>query len=97
MDTNGLPDGWTIDEVRRRAQDSTAELLDPRTPVFLEPGESGRKVRLEIDIIVGFTGLFLARCADDGEWYMGSRAPSDESLSCWSSYSTDFGAAIDGL
>ncbi|WP_433524215.1 hypothetical protein ACQPZ2_03145 [Nocardia pseudovaccinii] len=97
MDKGTLPNGWTIDEVRRRAQDSTVELLDPNTLVFLAPLEPSQGVSLEVDLIIGFTGLCLARSVDDGEWYMGHRGEPGEPIFCWSSYGADLGTAIDGL
>ncbi|MFI2281326.1 hypothetical protein [Nocardia beijingensis] len=97
MDKGTLPSEWTIDAVRRRAQDSTVELLDPSTPVFLAPLEPSEGVALEVDLIIGFTGLCLARCVDDGEWYMGHRGEPGEPIFCWSSYGADLGIAIDGL
>ncbi|MET8878185.1 hypothetical protein [Nocardia sp. NPDC004604] len=97
MNKGTLPDGWTIDEVRQRAQDSTVELLDPSTPVFLHPTEPDQAVSLEVDLIIGFTGLCLARCMEDGEWYMGHRGQPGDPIFCWSSYGADLGTAIDGL
>ncbi|MEU6185752.1 hypothetical protein [Nocardia sp. NPDC047038] len=52
---------------------------------------------MEVDPIIGFTGLCLARCVDDGEWYMGHRGEPGEPIFCWSSYGADLGIAIDGL
>ncbi|MFI9507913.1 hypothetical protein [Nocardia sp. NPDC052566] len=52
---------------------------------------------MDVDLIIGFTGLCLARCVDDGEWYMGDRGEPGEPIFCWSSYGADLGAAIDGL
>ncbi|WP_280456889.1 hypothetical protein [Nocardia carnea] len=97
MDKGMLPDQWTIEEVRRRARDSTVELLDSSTPVFLAPLDPSRGVSLKVDLIIGFTGLCLARCADDGEWYMGHRSGPGEPIFCWSGYGTGLGTAIDGL
>ncbi|MEV6137167.1 hypothetical protein AB0L63_14120 [Nocardia sp. NPDC051990] len=97
MNKGALPDGWTINEVRQRAQDNTVELLDPSTRVFLRFAESDQAVFLEVDLIIGFTGLCLARCIEDGEWYMGDRGRSGEPIFCWSSYGADLGTAIDSL
>ncbi|MFB7718705.1 hypothetical protein [Nocardia sp. NPDC056100] len=92
-----LPDGWTLDDVRRRSQIDAIRLLDPSTPVYLEPNRFGESVRLNVDLIVDFSCLYLARCVDDSEWYMGQRGAPDEPIRCWSSYGDDLGAAIDNL
>ncbi|MRH87031.1 hypothetical protein GFY24_06040 [Nocardia sp. SYP-A9097] len=96
-DNTPLPDGWTIGDVRRRSRDGAARLLDPSTPVYLAPNEPDQSVPLNIDLIVDFSGLYLARCVDDGEWYMGQRATPDEPILCWSSYGDDLSTAIDNL
>ncbi|NKY42554.1 hypothetical protein [Nocardia cerradoensis] len=78
-----LPGGWTVDEVRQRAADRTVELLDSSTPVVLQPNEPDQAVCSEVDVIIGFTGLCLARCVEDGEWSMGRRSRPGEPLFCW--------------
>ncbi|WP_159080599.1 hypothetical protein [Nocardia suismassiliense] len=97
MEKSILPDGWTIQEVRQRAQDDTVEVLDPCTPVFHAPREPDQSAPLDVDVIIGFTGLCLAHLVANGEWYMGHRVEPGEPIYCWSSYGADLGAAIDGL
>lgn len=92
-----LPDGWTIGDIRRRAKCDRALLLDPKTPVYLAPNEPDRSVPLNVDLIVDFSGLYLARCVDDGEWYMGQRSAPEGPIFCWLSYGADLGIAIDNL
>ncbi|WP_168436072.1 hypothetical protein [Nocardia vermiculata] len=96
-DNTPLPDGWTIEGVRRRSQDDAARLLDLSTPVYLAPNGLDHSVAVNVDLIVEFSGLHLARCVEDGEWYMGQRAASDEPILCWASYGDDLGTAIDNL
>ncbi|MEV0251633.1 hypothetical protein AB0H76_33945 [Nocardia sp. NPDC050712] len=96
-DNTSLPAGWTIGDVRQRSQDNAARLVDPSTPVYLAPNGPGQSAPLDVDLIMDFSGLYLARCVDDSEWYMGQRATPDEPILCWSSYSDDLGTAIDNL
>ncbi|MCP9620813.1 hypothetical protein FOH10_25675 [Nocardia otitidiscaviarum] len=97
MDGQLLPDGWTIDEIRRRAKSESAVLLDPSTRVYLAPNGSDQSDPLNVDLILDFSGLCLARCVDDAEWYMGNRGTAGEPIFCWSSYGDDLGTAIDNL
>ena len=96
-DSTPLPDGWTIEDVRRRSQDNAARLLDPSTPIHLAPNGLDQSVPLNVDLVVDFSGLYLAHCTEDGEWYMGQRAASNEPILCWASYGDDLGTAIDNL
>lgn len=100
-DTSPLPDGWTLADIRRRAHDDTAQLLDPRTPVFLDSPHPKEGAPLAVDLIIDFGSLCLARSVEQddqhGEWFMGHRAGPGEPLVCWGSYGSDLGAAIDGL
>lgn len=94
-----LPDGWTLDEIRERADDVTAELLDPDTRVLLDAPHPNQGSVMVVDLMIGFGGdLCLARSVDHGnrfgEWFMGHRG---EPIRCWAGYGTDLGAAIDGL
>ncbi|MFD4351431.1 hypothetical protein ACFWPX_02670 [Nocardia sp. NPDC058518] len=96
-DNTTLPTGWTLSDVRRRARDDVALSLDPSTPVYLAPYGPDESAPLNVDIILDFSGLYLARCIDDSEWYMGQRAAPEEPILCWSSYGEDLGTAIDNL
>ncbi|WP_067545033.1 hypothetical protein [Nocardia crassostreae] len=101
VDTSTLPDGWTLEEIRQRADDNAVELLDPSTPVFLDASHPNQGAPLAVDLIIGFSSLCLARSVDHrnhyGDWFMGPRPGTGESILCWASYGADLGAAIDGL
>lgn len=92
-----LPTGWTLSDVRHRSRDNSALLLDPSVPVFLAPFGPDQSVPLTVDLILEFSDLYLARCVDDGEWYMGQRAAPEGPILCWSSYGADLETAIDNL
>ncbi|WP_405166306.1 hypothetical protein OG203_15185 [Nocardia sp. NBC_01499] len=96
-DSTTLPDGWTISDVRRRAGIDAALLLDPSTPVYLAPNGPDQSTPLNVDLILDFSCLYLARCVDDSEWYMCQRAAPEQPIFCWSSYGADLGTAIDNL
>lgn len=101
VDTGTLPDGWTLEQIRRRADDDTADLLDPNTPVFLDAPHPNQGAPLAVDLIIGFTSLCLARSVDRsneyGDWFMSHRTGPGEPILCWASYGADLGAAIDSL
>ncbi|MCP2314123.1 hypothetical protein [Kitasatospora paracochleata] len=89
-----LPDGWTIERVRRASGDAEADLLSPERLVVAERYGSADYDVLQPDIILSFHDLCLARAGD--EWFMG-QIDADGSVICWASYGPDLAEAIRGL
>lgn len=89
-----LPQGWTIDRVRRISGDHEATVLPPERLVVLEQHGTRDYVPLQPVIIIAFHELCLV-CAD-GEWFMGNLG-TDGSVVCWASYGSDLEEAIRGL
>ncbi|MGW3516269.1 hypothetical protein [Streptomyces hydrogenans] len=93
---DGLPDGWTIERVRRAADDPEATLLTLDRQVVVEDRDRRDHVSLRPDTILGFPAfdLSLVRVGDD--WYMG-QLETDGSVLCRAIYGTDLGAVIRGM
>ncbi|MCQ0022538.1 hypothetical protein M4914_05955 [Streptomyces somaliensis DSM 40738] len=89
-----LPDGWTIERVRRASGDVEAELLSLERLVVVEQYGSADYDVLQPDLILSFHDLCLARAGD--EWFIGQIGP-DGSVICWASYGPDLAEAIRGL
>lgn len=68
-----------------------------RSAVYLAPNGPDQSASLIVDLILDFSGLYLARRVNDSEWYLGQRATPEEPILCWSSYGADLGTAIDNL
>ncbi|MFD4904752.1 hypothetical protein, partial [Kitasatospora purpeofusca] len=92
--TADLPDGWTIEQVRRASGDAEADLLSLERLVVVEQHDSADYDVLRPDFILSFHGLCLARAG--GEWFMGE-LDTDGSLICWASYGPDLAEAVRGL
>jgi hypothetical protein len=75
----GLPDGWTIDRVRRASGDSEATALSLQRLVVLERHSNLDYIPLQPDVIISFHDLCLVSA--DGEWFMGD-LEADGSVSC---------------
>ncbi|MEU3604521.1 hypothetical protein AB0E83_03520 [Streptomyces sp. NPDC035033] len=89
-----LPDGWTIERVRRASSDAEADLLSLERLVVVEQYGSADYDVLQPDLILSFRDLCLARAGD--EWFMG-QIDTDGSVICWASYGPDLAEAIRGL
>lgn len=89
-----LPDGWTIERVRRTSGDAEADLLSLERLVVVEQHGSADYDVLRPDLILSFHDLCLARV--DDEWFMG-QTDADGSVICWASYGPDLAEAIRGL
>jgi hypothetical protein len=89
-----LPDGWTIERVRRASGDPEADLLSLERLVVVEHDGSADYEVLAPDLVLSFHGLCLARAG--GEWFMG-QVDADGSVICWASYGPDLAEAIRGL
>jgi hypothetical protein len=89
-----LPDGWTLDQVRRLSGDVEATVLSLDRRVVLEAHATEDHVLLQPEIIISFHELCLVSA--DGEWFMGNLA-ADGSVACWGSYGSDLGQAIQAL
>jgi hypothetical protein len=88
-----LPDGWDIERVRARAG-GDAEVLSCDRRVVLDVGQGARS--LPAALILSFGELCLVRSVGAPDWYMGL-LDRDGSITCWGSYGTELGEAIDGL
>ncbi|WP_051709023.1 hypothetical protein [Streptomyces sp. NRRL S-350] len=89
-----LPDGWTIERVRRASGDAEADRLSLERLVVVARYDSADYDVLEPDLILSVGGLCLARVGD--EWFMGE-IDVDGSVICWASYGPDLAEAIRGL
>ncbi|MER5277616.1 hypothetical protein ABT025_17900 [Streptomyces sp. NPDC002809] len=91
-----LPDGWTLEEIRRVSGDREATALDTDRSVTWVVGRAryDENERLDPEIVLGFQGLSLVKPVDD-DWYMGSLY-EDGSVDCWSAHS-DLYEALRGL
>ena len=90
----GLPEGWTIDRVRRVSGDSEAAVLSVERSVVVSAGDNASYTPLQPDTIISFHGLCLAR-ADD-EWFMRD-LEANGSVTCWACYGSDLERAIQSL
>jgi hypothetical protein len=90
----GLPEGWTIDQVRRVSGDVEATGLSLDRHVALEEHGTEDRTLLQPEIIISFHELCLVSA--DGEWFMGNLA-ADGSVACLATYGSDLGQAIRGL
>ncbi|MEU6865417.1 hypothetical protein ABZ924_19450 [Streptomyces sp. NPDC046876] len=92
----GLPDGWTIEQVRSASGDARADLLSLERLVVVEVHGAADYDVLQPDVIISFHDgdLCLARAGDD--WFMG-QLDLDGSVICWASYGPDLAEAIRGL
>lgn len=89
-----LPDGWDIERIRSRAGCSVEVLPCDRRVSLDLPGQGAQS--LPAACILSFGGLCLVRSVGAPDWYMGL-LDHDGSITCWASYGTDLGTAIDGL
>ncbi|GAA2511797.1 hypothetical protein GCM10010406_54990 [Streptomyces thermolineatus] len=87
-----LPEGWTLEEIRRVSGDREATPLDTDRVVTGWPEQGDR---LHPEIVLGFHGLCLVKAVNDDDWYMGS-LNDDGSVTCWSAYG-DLRGALRGL
>jgi hypothetical protein len=88
------PDGWDIERIRARAG-CDVEVLSCDRRVVLDIPEHGAQ-SLKAEWILSFGGLCLVRSIEAPDWYMGL-LDRDGSITCWGSYGTELGEAIDGL
>lgn len=91
---SGLPDGWTIDRVRRASGDHEATVLALDRLVTVEDQDAAALSSLQPDVIIAFHDLCLVNA--DGEWFMGSLG-ADGSIACWASYGSELSKAIEAL
>ncbi|MGW4996591.1 hypothetical protein ACWEP8_02905 [Streptomyces hydrogenans] len=93
---DGLPDGWTIERVRRASEDPEAAVLTLDRLVVVEDRDGRDYESLRPDTILGLPtfNMALVRVGDD--WYMG-QLETDGSVLCWAIYGTDLGLVIRGL
>lgn len=89
-----LPDGWDIERVRSRAGCDVEVLSCDRHVILDMPGQGAQF--LKAAWILSFGGSCLVRPVGAPDWYMGL-LDRDGSITCWASYGTDLGTAIDGL
>ncbi|MEU6668319.1 hypothetical protein [Streptomyces sp. NPDC046727] len=90
-----LPDGWTIERLRRHSGDSRAEPLSLDRRVYVLDDRGDRTPLPRPDHILSFHEQCLV--GHEGEWYLGLLGP-DGSVCCWdASYGPDLAEAVRGL
>ncbi|MFC9845984.1 hypothetical protein ACFWFF_04745 [Streptomyces sp. NPDC060223] len=90
-----LPEGWTLEEIRKVSGDREATVLGTDRVVTWLGGPTAQDERLCPDIVLGFHGLSLVKPVEDDAWYMGS-LNDDGSIDCWCAYD-DLHEALRGL